>query len=681
MRLPRLSLGAPLVALALMLSPGSALGAANHPFLSAINPGAYEDACGVALHGGLYVSDYYRDTIVTPSGKISNVNPGDGPCKLAFDSGGNLYVNNWHRNVVEYTEPFNTPTVIDSDNPTGLTVDTATGNLYVAHRTYVAEYSSTGTLISDEIGLGSLQEGYGVAVSDFPATAGYLYVPDAATHTVKIYDPATELENPIEVWNGSVTPQGGFKYLVDSEVTVDNSATSPSYGHVFVLDAIGHGLSEHPEGAFDEFNAAGDYRGQIAGFTDAEPSGIAIDTAVGPSNGNLYISSGNSEGAAVFEYGPTAPARNLKVLKAGAGEGNVTSSPKGIECGTACSAEYNEAQSVTLFASPDAHSAFTGWSVSGSQPCPGTGSCTVLLASNVEVTATFSKPTQRTLTVSTTGSGTVSGAPGQISCPGVCSEEFNEGRVATLTAHPAPHNKLIGWSGCSVQANPAECKVTMGAAQALSAQFASIPQLALNVAKSGNGQGTVTSFPDGVSCGGTCSSQFDEGSTVYLLAAPAPTTSFGGFSGGGCSGAATICAVAMSGAQTISAQFGLGGPGASTGAVTARLSLGRVTVQGQTATLQLTVDGPGTVLAAGSGLQPLQRSVSGGQVRVALRLNRAARRTLQRPGHHRRRVKVAIAFVPSSGGTPLTAARTVTFRSDHGHSVKAANRHLIHLRG
>lgn len=663
MRLPRLSLGAPLVVLALMLSPASALGAANHPFLNAIN-GGYEDACGVALQGGLYVSDYYHDAILTPSGKISNVSPGDGPCKLAFDSSGSLYVNNWHRNVVKYTEPFNTPTVIDSNNPTGLAVDPLSGNLYVAHRTYVAEYSSSGALISDEIGRGSLQEGYGVAVSDFPATAGYLYVPDAATHTVKIYDPAVELEDPVEEWDGATTPQGGFSYLLDSEVAVDNSATSPSYGHVFVLDAIGHGLSEHPEGAFDEFNSAGAFRGQITGFADAEPSGIAIEPTAGPTNGDLYISSGNSEGAGVFVYGPTAPARTLSVSKSGAGGGSVTTSPKGIECGTACSAEYNEGQTVTLFASPDAHSAFTGWSVSGSQPCPGTGSCTVLLASDVEVTATFAEPTQQTLTVSVSGSGTVSAAPGQISCPGSCSEGFNEGRVLTLTAHPSAHNKVLGWSGCSVQANPAECKVTMSAAQAISAQFAPIPQLALSVSRSGDGQGTVTSFPDAISCGGTCSSQFDEGSTVYLLAAPAPTTTFGGFSGGGCAGAATICAVQMSAPQTIGAQFGLGGPGAATAAVRAgHLSLGRVTVQGQSATLRLSVAGPGTVLAAGAGLAPLRRSVSGGGLRLALRLNRAARRTLQRPGHHRRRVEVEIAFIPAGGGAPLSAARTLTFKA------------------
>ena len=96
-----------------------------------------------------------------------------------------------------------------------------------------------------------------------------------------------------------------------------------------MLDAIGHGKSEHPEAVLDEFNAAGDYRGQITGFTDAEPSGIAFQEGTH----NVYVTSGNSEGSAVFVYGPTAPAHTLKVTKTGSGGGTVTSSPAGIDCG------------------------------------------------------------------------------------------------------------------------------------------------------------------------------------------------------------------------------------------------------------------------------------------------------------------------------------------------------------
>jgi DNA-binding beta-propeller fold protein YncE len=387
MTMRRLSLGVCLLAAALAAAPASALGAANHPFLSAItgSPTGFEDACGLAFGpGGLYVSDYYHDAIVGSPG-IAGEDPGDGPCKLGFDSEGNLYVNNYHRDVVKYTEPFGAPTVIDPAQPTGLTVDPATGNLYVAHRTYVAEYEApvqAGDPPVKTIGLGPLKEAYGVAVSDFPATAGYVYVPDAKDNTVKVFTPAGSL---VEIMTGAATPQGAFKYLVDAEVAIDNSPTSPSYGHLYLLDAIGHNKSEHPEAVLDEFNAAGAYRGQITGFTDAEPSGIAFQEGTH----NVYVTSGNSEGSAVFVYGPTAPAHTFKVAKTGSGAGTVTSSPAGIDCGSACQAEFNEGEKVTLFAAPDAGSTFSGWTVTGAEPCPGTGTCTVLLSKNVEVSASF----------------------------------------------------------------------------------------------------------------------------------------------------------------------------------------------------------------------------------------------------------------------------------------------------
>jgi hypothetical protein len=503
--------------------------------------------------GGLYVSDYGHDAIDLPSGSLS---PSEGACKLAFDASGDLYVNEWHRAVVKYPaselKAAATET-IDEAQPTGVAVQASSGNVFVAHRTYVAEYNSTGALLAT-IGTGNLGEAYGVAVSEYPATAGDLYVPDAATHTVKVFDPGTSLTTPIGEISGAATPQGEFRHLVDAEAVVDNSPTSPSYGHVYVLDAMGHGLSEHPEGVLDEFNSFGEYRGQIAGFTDAEPSGVAIE----PGSGNVLITSGNSEGSALFKYGPTSPARRLHLAKAGAGAGKVTSSPSGIACGEACAAEFNEGQTVTLFASPSGQSAFAGWTVSGAGPCPGKGSCTVTMSKNVEVRAQFEEPVQETLTVGSSGSGqgAVASEPVGIACPTSCEEHFAQGRVVTLTATPGPHSRFTAWGGPDCDESTAlTCKVEMTSAKAVSAQFEAIPQLPLTVNLAGGGQGAVGSFPGGVSCPASCSGAFDEGLTVYLLAAPAPGVQFAGFSGGGCSGTGTVCAVTMAGPENVSATF------------------------------------------------------------------------------------------------------------------------------
>lgn len=651
----------PFAMLALFALPCSALAAANHPFLNAF-PTTYEDACGVALRGGLYVSAYYQNAVFTPSAKLSPESESSGPCKIDLDAAGNLYVDNWHSDVVKYSSGELLPehgTVIDSAESTGLWIEQATGDLYVAHRANVSKYSSAGTLLQT-IGTGELEEAYGVAVSEFPETAGEIYVPDAATNTVKIFNSSGTLVNELD---GTNTAQGGFTYLKDGEVAVDNNSISPSYGHVFVLDAIGHGLSERPPAVFDEFNSKGAYRGQVTGFTDAEPSGVAIDPNPGATNGDLYITSGNSEGSQVFQYGPTAPAKNLTVLMEGTGHGTVTSSPRGITCGSHCLAEFDEGQSVSLFANPDAHSIFTGWTVTGSEPCPGGegASCTVLMAKNVEVKATFSEPSQETLTLTANGGGSVTSSPEGISCPSACSEHFAQGRTVTLKATPAAHHRLAGWSGCTVQANPVECKVTMTEAKAVSVSFESIAQLPLSVSLAGTGEGGVTTFPPGISCPGTCSSSYDQGSTIYLMAAPSPGSEFVGFAGGGCSGSATLCAVSMSAAQNITATFGGTAAGPTHAAAIVSLRVISIRTGPTGALLTVKTFETGTLLAFGRGLRPLKRSLSAGTTTVALRLGRTALRRLARRGHLA--LHLALGFIPASGGTP--AAQPLRLRFSH----------------
>ncbi len=75
----------------------------------------------------------------------------------------------------------------------------------------------------------------------------------------------------------------------------------------------------------------------------------------------------------------------LTVDKSGSGTGTVTSSPKGIVCGTTCQYGFKPGTKVTLTAKADGTAIFTGWTGA----CSGTTSCKVTMSADVNVGATF----------------------------------------------------------------------------------------------------------------------------------------------------------------------------------------------------------------------------------------------------------------------------------------------------
>jgi hypothetical protein len=77
---------------------------------------------------------------------------------------------------------------------------------------------------------------------------------------------------------------------------------------------------------------------------------------------------------------------NVSVSKQGTGIGGVTSDPVGIDCGVDCQATFHGGTTVTLTATPDTGSVFSGWS---DPSCGTNASCPVILESDVSLTATF----------------------------------------------------------------------------------------------------------------------------------------------------------------------------------------------------------------------------------------------------------------------------------------------------
>lgn len=264
--------------------------------------GQIEGACGLAVSASsIYVSDYYHRVVdrfssagsylsqtALPGGPIVGlgINSLDGVCELAVDSSNRLYANEWHQGVRRLLP--STLAIDEGHESTGVAVEPVSGDVYVDDRTYVAVYEPSGAPVEVSgqplrIGVGNLEDAYGLAVS-----GGRVYVPDAGSDTVKVFEPSGNPAVPV------ATISHAFVSLADAAVAVD-----PVSGNVVVADNGQPGY-EHPEAALHEFDSAGTYLGQLnCGPVDGEPNGLAFD-----SSGNLYVTNGNSEGANVFKYGP-----------------------------------------------------------------------------------------------------------------------------------------------------------------------------------------------------------------------------------------------------------------------------------------------------------------------------------------------------------------------------------------
>lgn len=82
------------------------------------------------------------------------------------------------------------------------------------------------------------------------------------------------------------------------------------------------------------------------------------------------------------------------------------------------------------------------------------------------------------------------------------------------------------------------------------------PMFTLTLTKSGTGTGAVSSAPAGITCGADCSESFASGTMVTLTATTDPSSTFAGWSGGGCSGTGT-CTLTITAATTVTANFTL----------------------------------------------------------------------------------------------------------------------------
>lgn len=172
--------------------------------------------------------------------------------------------------------------------------------------------------------------------------------------------------------------------------------------------------------------------------------------------------------------------------------------------------------------------------------------------------------TRYTLTVTLSGSGSVSSMPVGIDCGSDCSEALDSDTAITLTATPASGFSFSGWSGACT-GTAASCAVTMSANQAVTATFLADstpspppppppPPTLFGLTVTVVGTGSVSSTPAGVGCPGDCNENYASGTSVTLTATPGANQQFSGWSNA-CGGTSTTCTLNMSQNRTAVATF------------------------------------------------------------------------------------------------------------------------------
>jgi YVTN family beta-propeller protein len=218
------------------------------------------------------------------------------------------------------------------------------------------------------------------------ATNGTLHVFDATDGTLIDSESVGVLPTAL-----AVTPDGNLVYVSNQgSGTVSVYNTLPSSSAVVLTVPVGAaptGIAIAPDGArvyvanrgssnVSVFDAT---TGASAQFSPLGVGTAPIAVAINPRGTSAYVSNVMTN-PVVVEIGGM---RTLTIARSGSGIGTVRSNLPGIDCGTQCQAQFPLGTNITLTATPDTNSSFSGWS--GDFGC---GS-SITLNSNLNCRATF----------------------------------------------------------------------------------------------------------------------------------------------------------------------------------------------------------------------------------------------------------------------------------------------------
>jgi uncharacterized repeat protein (TIGR02543 family) len=322
-------------------------------------------------------------------------------------------------------------------------------------------------------------------------------------------------------WSGSATGASNpLTVTMSADQTIEANFVAAPPQYTLTTTSSGNGtVSKSPDQpSYTSGSVVGLTATPAAGYTFSGWSG----SATGSGNPLSVTMDGSKTIAATFA---ALPPVQYQLAVTTTGSGTVSKSPD--------QPAYDSGSSVVLTATPAAGYTFSGWSGSAAGSA---NPLSVNMSADKTITATFTAIPQYLLTVTTSGSGTVSKSPDQ---PG-----YDSGSSVVLTATPAAGYTFSGWSGSATgSANP--LTVTMSTSKTITATFAAVPpQYTLAVNTTGNG--TVAKNPN--------QATYTSGSVVTLTASPAAGNSFSGWSGSA-TGSSNPLSVTMSANKTITATF------------------------------------------------------------------------------------------------------------------------------
>jgi hypothetical protein len=377
------------------------------------------------------------------------------------------------------------------NNSCTITMDSAktcTAEFIAVHQVFVmATGNGFGSIISDPAGISFNYQENNTGSANFTDGSTVILTATASTGSTVS-------------WSGTCVSSGGTESgnnTPEATCTFTNLAEDKNVTATFNLNQNQYTittLANPPEGGNITCTPNPVQHGSSSTCMITPNTGYHIDsvggTCGGTLNGNIYTTDPITSNCTVT-VNFALNTYTLTVSKYGTGYGTVTSDLAGISCGSDCTEDYTYGTVVTLTATPDEGSTFTGWSGA----CSGTGTCTVTIDSAKSVTATFTL-NQYTLTVtkSGTGSGTVNATGCTLSWngnTGTCTADH--GTSITLSGTANTGSVFTGWSNGTGSASSCtgteNCTFTITEDSSVTATFTLKTYTVTPVAGSG---GTIT---------------------------------------------------------------------------------------------------------------------------------------------------------------------------------------------